>query len=198
MVGMSTVSRESSDEMLRGWAQWFRIAFEPSPVCTGLLGADGRVLLVNTSMLRVPGYSREELLGRSFNGITYPHDRGLSERVFRGLFCGETDGFQIERRYLHKDGRIVWGLLSVSVVHDAAGSPVHALAQFQDITEHKHAQAALRESESTLQSILKAAPMGIGLVRARVRLGECSDARNAGLYGAGASWPGHAYGLPDR
>jgi diguanylate cyclase (GGDEF)-like protein/PAS domain S-box-containing protein len=165
---MNVTTDEQSDEALRGWAKWFRAAFEISPVCTGLTGPDGRLRLVNPAMSTVLGYSREELLQLTLDDITHPNDRARSNHAFRGLFRGGAVSYQIEKRYIHKDGSVIWSLLTVSAIHDSESRPVYALGQFLDITERRRAEAAWRESESTLHSLLKAAPMGIGLVRGRV------------------------------
>ena len=165
---MNIATGKQSDEALRGWAQWFRAAFETSPVCTGLAGPDGRIHLVNPAMSKVLGYSREELLRLTFDDVTHPNDRDRSNQAFRGLFRGGTESYQIEKRYVHKNGQIIWGLLTVSAIRDTQSSPVYALGQFQVISKSSRTELALRQSESTLHSLLKAAPMGIGLIRKRV------------------------------
>ncbi len=109
-------------------------------------------------MSKVLGYSREELLRLTFDDVTRPNDRDRSNQAFRGLFHGGTESYQIGKRFIHKNGLVIWGLLTVSAIRDTEGSPVYALGQFQAITKRKRAEQALRISNhhlSVLNSLLE-------------------------------------------
>ena len=90
------------------------------------------------------GYSEDELLGMTFQDITHPDDLEAEIAEMRGLLGGEIPTYQSEKRYLHKDGRAVWIVLSVSLVRDAAGLPLHFVCQIADITERKRAEQEIR------------------------------------------------------
>jgi diguanylate cyclase (GGDEF)-like protein/PAS domain S-box-containing protein len=90
------------------------------------------------------GYSEEELLDSNFQGVTHADDLGSDLANLYRLMQGETPTSQVEKRYVHRLGQIVWALNSVSLVRDSDNNPVHFIFQIQDITERKRAEAALQ------------------------------------------------------
>jgi len=115
----------------------FRSAFEYAAIGTALLDLEGRWIRVNPSLARLLGYRPDELTGRSFAELTYPDDVEDSLEALNALTAGELSAYQIEQRYLHASGEPVWVSLSVSLVRDAEGNPVHLIAQVQDIRDRK-------------------------------------------------------------
>ena len=95
----------------------------------------GRWLKVNRELCRITGYCESELLDRSFNDITHPDDVPSGDRGLETV--GHWDTYETEKRYIHRDGHVIWVQLSVSTVHDEHGRPQYLVAQTQDITDRK-------------------------------------------------------------
>jgi diguanylate cyclase (GGDEF)-like protein/PAS domain S-box-containing protein len=108
-----------------------------------LVDLDGRFLKVNAAFCRITGYSEDEMLARTFADITFGDDVAVSMDAARRMRAAEISNFEMEKRYVRKDGGIVWVQLNVSMVHDATGAPVHQVAQAQDITHRKAMEAGL-------------------------------------------------------
>ena len=104
------------------------------------MDASGRFLRVNEQLSIITGYSREELLGRTFIDITHPEDRGPDLDRFRRQMAGELDAYALEKRYVRKDGSTIWIELSASRVDDANGRPLYGIRVARDITERKRAE----------------------------------------------------------
>ena len=117
----------------------FRSVFQSAAIGMVLSDLDGRCLAANHSFCQMIGYSEHELLGVTFHSLTHPDDLRVNLEQGRRLLAGETSSFSLEKRYLHKDGRIVWALLTASLARDADGKPLYVISQLQDITERKRA-----------------------------------------------------------
>lgn len=137
--------RESEDR--------FRNAFAWSPIGIALVGLDGRWLDVNRALCEIVGYTEDELRALTFQDITHPDDLDADLALAQRLYAGEIPSYQMEKRYIRKDGETIWVLLSGSVLHAADGSPHAALAQVLDISERKRAD---REIERALELQLEA------------------------------------------
>jgi PAS domain S-box-containing protein len=131
----------------------FRSAFDNAAIGMALVALDGRWLRVNHSLCAIVGYSSQELLTMTFQGITHPDDLNTDLDYMRELLTGKISSYQMEKRYFHKLGHIVWVLLSVSLVHDAQGDRL-LIAQIQDITGRKQAEEALYASQTRFAGIL--------------------------------------------
>ncbi|MEG4205403.1 PAS domain S-box protein [Microcoleus sp. Pol7_A1] len=161
VIGASVFKRDISDRKraendrkqietaLRNSEEQFRHAFEDASIGMAILSLDGHWLKVNPALCQIVGYSPEELLTLTFEDITYPEDLAVDLNNRRNLLAGTLSTYQREKRYLHKQGHIVWILLNGSVVQDEQGNPLHIIAQIQDITARKEVQKTLE-----LQSII--------------------------------------------
>src|SRR5918995_5866208 len=129
--------RKKFEEALKESEQRFRGSFERAATGMALVGTEGHFLRVNRSLCEILGYTERELLGKTFQEITHPDDLEVDLEHLRELLAGEVRTYQTEKRYLHKDGHVVWALLSVSVVHDEEDEPLYFVSQIQDITERK-------------------------------------------------------------
>lgn len=109
-----------------------------------MVAPDGRALEVNAGICKMLGYSAAELLALSVQQLTHPDDLAADLHSVQRLLVGELETYQLEKRYLHKDGRIVWGHLSVSAVRRDDGGVGYLIAQIQDITPRKHYEAQIR------------------------------------------------------
>ncbi len=141
----------------------FRNAFDHAPIGMALVSPEGRWLEVNQVLCDITGFSEQELVERTFQDITHPDDLEADLDSTRRMLAGEISSFCMEKRYVRKDGQLVWILLSVSRSHSEMGKPFLFVAQVQDITERKWAEQALTESNARLQAVLDASTQ-VGLV----------------------------------
>ncbi|MBP0018227.1 MAG: EAL domain-containing protein [Cyanobacteria bacterium SBLK] len=139
---------------LRESEEQFRLAFELAPIGVFIASLDGDYIRVNEALCRALGYSRQELLQKNQRDLTHPDDRAADLAVNQQLLLEETDRFQLEKRLLAKDGRIVCALLQGVVIKDDSGIPRHLLGQLVDISDRKRAEEALKTSERRLEGIL--------------------------------------------
>jgi PAS domain S-box-containing protein len=138
----------------------FRLTFDQAPIGAALTNVDFRFTDVNAAFCEMLGYSREELLGLSFAEVTHPDDAELDLHESRRLTAGKIDEYVREKRYVRKDGVVVWGRVVARPVYDASGRHIAQLAMIDDITERKHAVEALRESEERLRATLDTMRIG--------------------------------------
>jgi diguanylate cyclase (GGDEF)-like protein/PAS domain S-box-containing protein len=122
---------------------WFDQAFRQAVVGMALAGLDGKWMQVNDALCRIVGYDRDELLARGFSAITHPDDVDADVTAIARLARGAVDSHEREKRYLHKDGSIVWVHLTVSLVRSPQGAPRFFLAQVLDITRRKRAESEM-------------------------------------------------------
>ena len=122
----------------------FEEVFERAPIGTALLDSDGRWLLVNRALCDITGYTADELVGKRFDGIVHPADAHNDVEQRQRLLAGEIPAFQVEKRYFDAAGEVVSAILSVSLVRDRNGAPLHYIAQLQDISERKRLEEHLR------------------------------------------------------
>lgn len=145
--------RKLVEEALRESEECFRNAFDYAAIGMALVEINGRFAQVNRSLCEIVGYSESELLATTFQAITHPDDLDIDLNYIRQLLSGEIRHYQMEKRYFHKQGHVVWILLSGSLVHDAQGQPLYFIGQIQDITERKQMEEALSESERRFRAI---------------------------------------------
>lgn len=129
--------RRRIEDALRLSENRMRSAMQYSPIGMGLVALDGIWLEVNPALCRILGYAAEELIGRNFQVIGHPDDRGTELDFTTELLSGRQENFQVEKRYQHKNGELVWSQLNVSLVRNPDGSPRHFVFQIQNITERK-------------------------------------------------------------
>lgn len=147
--------RKRAVEELRTAEERFRSAFENASTGVALLDLDNRYRRVNRALCRLLGYSEEELLSKKSFELTHSDDLAVSRRRTEALLAGEAEVMSLEKRYVCKDGHIVWTISDVSLVLDSESDPDHFIAQYQDITERKRAEEALRESEERYRTLVQ-------------------------------------------
>lgn len=125
-----------------------------------------RWLQVNARLCEILGYSREELMQLTWADVTHPDDLNAEVAQFERVLKGEIDGYQMDKRYVHKDGRIVETTIDVKAVRNARGEVEWFLATIQDITERKRMEASLRESEAKFRAIIDAEPECVKIIGA--------------------------------
>lgn len=145
--------RKREQMELRNSEAQFRGSFEHAAIGKALISIEGKWLKVNPQIPKMLGYSPEELLSKTFQEITHPDDLDKDLDLVKKVLGGELETYQIEKRYFHKNGRVVWGLLSVSLLRDTEHRPVHFISQIQDITAKKLAEAEISELNHRLTAI---------------------------------------------
>ncbi|TXT65011.1 MAG: putative Histidine kinase [Promethearchaeota archaeon] len=113
----------------------------------------GHPLEINDYLLEMFGYSAEELRKMHFKEFTFPKDKGKDLGLYKELIAGKRDFYHIEKRYIHKDGSIVWGYLTATLIRDSQGQPNYVISLVQDITEKKHTEQKLRKSKENLKEL---------------------------------------------
>ncbi|WP_054774669.1 PAS domain S-box protein [Methylogaea oryzae] len=129
----------------------FRSTFDEAAIGMALVSPEGRFLQANDALCRIVGYAEDELRQKRFQDITHPDDLSGDLALAAELAAGARAGYQLEKRYFHKDGHVVWVQLNGSSVRDAEGGLLYFIAQIQDITERRQADAVLREALSKAQ-----------------------------------------------
>jgi len=154
-------ARKQAEASLLESERRFRRTFELAGSGVAHIGMDRRFIRVNRRLCEILGYPQAELLRLTGRQISHPDDLDVINAQRPRLYAGEVDSVRVEKRYLRKDGSIVWVSFTMVVERDAAGKPQYEIAFYDDITARKHAEAALRESEERFRSVVDSANEGI-------------------------------------
>ncbi|MFC5450021.1 PAS domain S-box protein [Paenibacillus aestuarii] len=122
-------------------------AFEDSPIGMAFVSPGGKFMKVNQSICKMLGYSENELINLTFQDVSYPEELKINLELRAKSIAGEIDSYRLEKKYIHKSGEVIWGLLSVTVERDDKGELLHFISQIVDITEQKIKEEKIRESE---------------------------------------------------
>ena len=134
-----------SEAALRISEERFRSALEHSPIGMALVDLDGRWLMVNQALCSLLGHPRERILGSGFLDFTHPEDREPAGQRMAALLDGAIDSYELEKRYVHAAGPILWARVNMSLIRNPDRTPRHFIKQIQDITERRHAEQSLLE-----------------------------------------------------
>jgi len=148
--------RKRMEEALRESEEWFRAIFEGAAIGIALVDMEGRPVVSNPALQEMLGYSGEELRNMVFTEFTHPDDAMADWELFKELIEGKRDYYQMDKRYYSKDGRLVWGRLTVSLIRRAGGKANLAIGMVEDITNYKHTEEILRDRTKQLQAIMDA------------------------------------------
>ncbi|MFT4525148.1 MAG: PAS domain S-box-containing protein [Bacteroidia bacterium] len=131
----------------------YRILFEIAPISISIASLDDSIIDVNPQFTKFLGYAKEEVIGNSFSDLTHPDEAEKSLKHYNEMINGNIDHFSMEKRYLTKDGRWVWGHSVAVLLPGSDGEPDRVLAMQQDINELKGIENDLKEKESFLRSV---------------------------------------------
>jgi PAS domain S-box-containing protein len=158
------VERELRDaetrRALRASEERFAKAFEYAPIGMSVVGVDGTVLRVNAAMCAMFGYTEAEMMGLKTWQITHADEVAITFAQLQRLLDGEIDTWELERRYIHRDGRILWGRSTTWLVRDARGVGQYVVSQVQDITAQKQLEEQMRRQHAELSRRLRVATFG--------------------------------------
>jgi len=154
-------AQRDAEERLRESEARFRRTFELAGSGLAHVSLDGRFLRVNSSLSQMLGYTEEELVSLRVRDISHPEDRDVVNPHRAKLDAGEIDSARLEKRYLRKDGSVVWASLSIAMERDAAGRPRYAISVLDDITAKRDTEARLKESEERFRRTFELAGSGI-------------------------------------
>jgi PAS domain S-box-containing protein len=165
LVGVMTeiTERKQAEKALGESEERFRQAFEFAGIGMAIIGLDGRWVRVNEAICDIVGYTAEELMRKTFQDITHPDDLASDLSHVQELLDGVRRVYQMEKRYFHRAGQVVWIRLTASLVRDTAGAPVNFVAQIEDITVRKQLEKALAESEERTRLFAEHAPASVAM-----------------------------------
>lgn len=153
MLGIATEVSEQKrfEKSLKESEQRWHLTFEHAAVGMAIVSLEGKWNKVNKSLCGILGYTEKELLQKTFQEITHPEDLESDIILVKKLLNNELKSYNLEKRYFHKNGSIIWIMLSAALVRDEAGNPLHFVSQIQDITKRKLAE----EENAYLGSLIK-------------------------------------------
>ncbi|WP_290936713.1 PAS domain S-box protein [Hyphomonas sp.] len=167
---------KQKDDALHRSEERFRAIFENAAVGMAQVAPDGRWLRANRKVCEILGYSEEELKECDFQSLTHPDDLQKGVDLMKEMFAGQRQSMHIEKRYIHKDGSVVWANLSVSCAHNRDGEIEYMISVIDDITEKKQMRQDLDASNTRFQAIQKTIPDGFMVFRSvRNSSGEIED-----------------------
>ncbi len=149
-VASDITSRREIEEALQKSEERFRTIFEEAVLGIDLIDFQGHLIEFNPAFQAMMGYSPEELRNMTISDLSHPADLDESGQLFQELIAGKRDRYQIDKRYIRKDGGIVWGRVAISSVRSIAGEPQYAIAMVENITVKKQMEAELAELERRL------------------------------------------------
>jgi len=152
-TGLNITPRIEAEKKLRESRQRFSATFNQAAIGLALLGLDGSWLRVNAALSHIVGYSKEELIKLTFQDITYPDDLETDLHFVQQMLSGEIKTYATEKRYIHKNGHLVWSNVTVSLVFKDNGDPDYFISAVEDISSRKQTDEKIHKlSQAVMQS----------------------------------------------
>ncbi|RJR17632.1 MAG: PAS domain S-box protein [Nitrospiraceae bacterium] len=166
--------QKKTETELKESEERFRKVFEDSPLGKVLADRSGRYIKVNKALTAILGYSQEELLSMNIADVTLPGEITHNSNIIQEIWSGKRDFFTAEKRYLHRNGSVIWGQITVSPIYNTDGKVIYTLGQLQDITARKKAE----EERALLFLAVETATEAINIVDDKVMIIYANDAMN--------------------
>jgi len=160
-VWTDITARKQAERAVREREEHLRSWFHVPAVGIAVTSPEKGWLEVNDHLCEMLGYSRDELSRLTWLAITHPADAAADVAQFDRVRAGQCDRYSLDKRFIRKDGSVLWALLSVSAVRGADGSVDHFVAVIMDIGQRKRTEAALQESEARFRSLADRLPVGV-------------------------------------
>lgn len=176
-IDRDITERRQATETLQHSESLFRSTFEQAAVGIAHVAPDGRWLRVNQRLCEMVGYTMDELLGMTFQEITHPADLASDVTYGEALLQGTLETYTYPKRYIHKNGNLVWINLTVSLMRNAQGDPNYFVAVIQEITHLKEIEESLRLSEARQRALLDAIPDLVFRISRDGTFLDCADPR---------------------
>ena len=151
LVSAASSRQKRAEQTLRKSEERFRTMCEQTAVGIAHMAPNGRFLWVNPRFCEIVGYTREEMLARTFQDITHPDDLETDCNFVDSLLAGQMSSYSMEKRYYHKNGSVVWVSLTVASVRDVSGSPKNFISVVEETTARKEAER--KQAEKALRLI---------------------------------------------
>ena len=169
IIGASTIARDITEhklaeKALRESEERFRATFEQAAVGVSHVALDGSWIRVNQKLCDILGYPRGELLSLTFHDTTHPDDLDRDVGHLRRMLEGETDTYSTEKRYIRKDGSLIWVNLTTSLLRDPSGEPKYFISVTEDTTERKRVEEELKISEERFRNIFEQSPLSVQIL----------------------------------
>jgi PAS domain S-box-containing protein len=153
------VQRRRAEETLRQSEERFRRYFELGLIGMAITSPTKGMIEVNDQICEILGYERSELLQMTWAELTHPDDLAADVAQFNRVMAGEIDGYSMDKRWIRKDGQVIYATISVKCLRRADGSVDYFVALLQDVTERKRTEEALREKERFIRQITELSPV---------------------------------------
>ncbi len=154
-----------AEEALRESEEQYRAVFHNAGIGIKVVSRNRRIIRANPALLKMLGYSEVEILELTPVDITHPDDLEITKQYLDAILGYGLDSLGLEKRYIRKDGSVIWGSVSISAMRDAQGNKIGALEVIADITDKTKSQIALQESEKRMRRIIDSSPVGIRITR---------------------------------
>jgi PAS domain S-box-containing protein len=153
-----STKRHDAERKIRESEEQFRQVFEHAPVGICVAGPGTQYVKVNEAFCRMLGYSEQEVLAKKWTELCHPDDLAVALRGKDDLWGGAAEILDEKRRYIHRNGTVVWTQVRVSIVRASDGRPLYSVVHVEDITERRRAEEALRESEERFRVMADGCP----------------------------------------
>jgi PAS domain S-box-containing protein len=152
-IGRDITERKLAGQVLQASEERFRAIFDQAPIAFAMLDMQGHPIMSNLRFLEMVGYTKDELAKLKFTEFTYPEDIDKDLLQFTDLITGKISGYSMEKRYIHKNGNLIWANLFVTALNDSNGEPQEIIGMVEDITEQKKIHNEIKFQADLLNNV---------------------------------------------